>query len=319
MFYSCLDIRGAHNSVVLSEKASNYLNVILPNWETVQFVQAPFGLRNINSHWNSLLSVLLKDLIDRHCVTLYADDILIITRGRSAHRLVLAEIFRIFRQNNIKLSLNKCQCFTSEFKFLGFHFTKTGIKLTDERVAGILNIDPPSDIKSLQRLLGSCVYISRFIPDIQEILSPLSELLKANNIFQWSAEHDEALERLKRIVKENLKLSFIDSEKSLKLYCDSSKKCGGAVLFQEGEKDEIKPICFFSRKYNLLQTQHLSALEMEIICILDSLARLRAFVNSTSKPIQIVTDAKALIFLLKSVKEGTNQKNCSPCQPASSI
>ena len=68
------------------------------------------------------------------------------------------------------------------------------------------------------------------------------------------------------------------------------------------------PICFFSRKYNTEQTQHFSALELEIINLIDSLTRLKAFVNITSKPVKLYTDAKSVLFLLKSIKEGPNAK-----------
>ena len=308
LFYSCLDIRGAHNSVTLSPKSSEYLNTVLPNWDCIKFISAPFGLRNIGSHWNYILSTILKELIEKGNVVLYADDILIICRGRAAHRLVLSEVFRIFAKHGIKLSLNKCEAFVDEFHFLGFKFSRDGINLTDERVQGITNIKAPRNIREVQRLLGCTVYVARFIPDLQLILTPISDLLKASIPFSWNQEHQDALDKIKLIITNNLKLSFIDSTKPLSLYCDSSKLGGGACLFQEDVNKVVKPICFFSRKYNKIQTQHLSALECEIINILDSLHRLRAFVNCTTHPINIVTDAKALIFLLKSSKEGSNPK-----------
>ena len=68
------------------------------------------------------------------------------------------------------------------------------------------------------------------------------------------------------------------------------------------------PICFFSRKYKTEQTQHFSALELEILNLIDSLTRLTAFVNITSKPVKLYTDAKSVLFLLKSIKEGPNAK-----------
>ena len=96
LYYSCLDIRGAHNSVTLSPRSSEYLNTVLLNWDCIKFISAPFGLRNIGSHWNYILSTILKELIEKGNVVLYADNILIICRGRAAHRLVLSEVFRIF-------------------------------------------------------------------------------------------------------------------------------------------------------------------------------------------------------------------------------
>ena len=310
MFYSSLDIRSAHTSLVLTERASHYLNVILPDYQIVRFLQAPFGLKTINSRWNTFITTILKDLIERRLVCVYADDILLLTKGRRLHRLVSVEVFRRFAHYNIKISLNKCYMFVPEFKFLGFNFTSEGIKLTDERISGILNITPPSNLQGVQRLLGTLNYISRFLPDLQEILLPITSLLSKSTPFVWSDEHDEALNKVKQLVKDNSQLGFIDANLELSLYCDSSKKAGGAVLFQwdRNKHEQPVPVCFFSRKYNVEQTRHLSSLELELLNLIDSLARLQAFVNITSKPIKLFTDAKSVLFLLKSLKVGPNPK-----------
>ena len=153
------------------------------------------------------------------------------------------------------------------------------------------------------------VYIGRFISDLSTHLLPLTHLLNKNVPFIWGKEQSDALTNLKQIIKNKMTLRFIDANRELSLYCDSSKKAGGSVLFQEDKttKQPI-PICFFSRKYNTQQTLHYSSLELELINLIDSLSRLKAFINLSSKPIKLFTDAKAIIFLLKAVKEGPNPK-----------
>ena len=140
MYYSSLDIRSAHTSLVLTERASHYLNVILPDYSLIRFLQSPFGLKTINSRWNSFITTVLHDLIQRKLVVIYADDLLILAKGRKLHRLVLIEVFRILKKYNVKLSINKCNCFVDKFQFLGFNFDSNGITLTDERISGILNL-----------------------------------------------------------------------------------------------------------------------------------------------------------------------------------
>ena len=309
LYYSSLDIRSAHTSMVLTKRASEYLNVILPDYQTVKFIQAPFGLKCINSRWNSFITTALHDLVRRKLVYIYADDIVIIARGRKLHRLVLIEIFRIFKHYNVKVSLNKCFCFVDTFHFLGHKFTPDGIKLTDERISGISQIKPPVDLKGLQRLLGTFVYIGRFIPDLQQHLLPLTAFLNKSVPFVWGPDQTIAVSNLKEIVKSNLTLKFIDANEQLALYCDSSCRAGGTVLFQTDKvTQEAAPIAFFSRKYNVEQTRHYSALELELINLLDSLSRLKNFINISSKPVKLFTDGKAILFLLKSVKEGPNAK-----------
>ena len=68
---SLLDIKSAHNSLLLTPRASELLNCILPNYSTIRFVRSPFGLKNVNSTFDRVLTEILKDLINAHLVLLY--------------------------------------------------------------------------------------------------------------------------------------------------------------------------------------------------------------------------------------------------------
>ena len=155
---SLLDIKSAHNSLLLTPRASELLNCILPNYSTIRFVCSPFGLKNVNSTFNRVLTGILKDLINTRLVLLYADDIILLSKDCVQHRRLLQTVFKLFAENGIKLSINKCSSFVENYSFLGFNFGKSGISLTNERIRAIANLSPPHDLKSVQRFLGSIQY-----------------------------------------------------------------------------------------------------------------------------------------------------------------
>jgi hypothetical protein len=47
------------------------------------------------------------------------------------------------------------------------------------------------------------LYFKRHIPNFAKILSPIRQLLQKDVSFCWTAEHDQALEKLKRITIAN--------------------------------------------------------------------------------------------------------------------
>ena len=311
LYFSSLDIRAAHSSLVLTDRASFLLNAILPDYTTIRFLRSPFGLKCVNSKFNFVLSDILKDLIKKRLVVIYSDDVLLISRGRLQHRLLLKEVLRLFQLNGIKLSLNKCSCFVEKFTFLGFNFQKDGIRLTDERVKTITNLPKPKDLKSLQRFIGAFTYISKFIPDCQEHLLTITKLLNKNVPFMWGKTQELAFEKLKLIVTSEMKLNYIDTKYPLSLYCDASQFAGGGVLYQEIPPENIKkPIAFFSRKFNPTQSRLYSSLELELLNIIDNLGRVQCFINQSPFPLKVVTDAKNILFLIKSQIAGPNPKLC---------
>ena len=111
----------------------NSLICILPNYSTIRFVRSPFGLKNVNSPFNRVLTEILKDLINLRLVLLYADDIILLSKGRVQHRRLLQTVFRFLRKMELN-GINKCSSFVHNYSFLGFNFGKSGISLTNERI-----------------------------------------------------------------------------------------------------------------------------------------------------------------------------------------
>ena len=309
LYFSSLDIRAAHNSLQLTEQTSEYLNTITPDWSTIKFLRSPFGLKNVNSTFNRVLADILKELILKKLIIIYADDLLLCCRGKNNHRKLLIKVMQLFKENGLKISLNKCSAFVKSYQFLGFKFEPSGISLTDERIKSINKIPQPKDLKSLQRFLGSFTYISKFIPNLQSHLLPLTKLLNKKTEFNWGPEQTHAFNSLKSKVTADLKLNYIDTTEPLYLYCDSSRWAGGSVLYQEEKiTKRKKPIAFFSRKYSQNQARLCSSLELELINVIDSLSRIQAFINNSAKKLILVTDAKNILFLLKNNQTGPNLK-----------
>ena len=309
LYMSLLDIKSAHNSLILTPRASELLNCILPNYSTIRFVRSPFGLKNVNSTFNRVLTDILKDLINARLVLLYADDIIILSKGRVQHRRLLQTVFKLFADNGIKLSINKCSAFVDNYNFLGFTFGKSGISLTNERIRAIANLSPPHDLKSVQRFLGSIQYIARFLPDLQTILLPITPLLNKNTRFIWGPTQQFAFEKIKNLICTDPTLHFVDANKPLHLCCDASQYAGGGVLYQEDSATGARrPIAYFSRKFSADQSRLYSALELELINIIDNIGRTKCFTDLNKHPLFIVTDAKTILFLIKSQELGPNPK-----------
>jgi hypothetical protein len=57
---------------------------------------------------------------------------------------------------------------------------------------------PIRDLKGIQRVLGCLAALSRFISRLCEKGLPLYRLLKKHERFSWTAEAQEALDKLKR-------------------------------------------------------------------------------------------------------------------------
>jgi len=320
LYISSLDLKQAHQTVILSERASYYLNIVSPNLKTYRFLRAPFGLQSINTIFNLNLIHLLHDLISKNLVYLYADDIILVCRSRKTHAILISEICRRFSENGIKISINKCCFFAKKFTYLGHEFSQDGIRITDERVKALLDFQQPKTVKAVQRFCGMLVYLNRFIPNLAINLAPFSDLIRKNSTFAWSQIHEDSFNLVKQQLRDRVPLHYIPERAALHLFADASKLGGGAALFCSDNPEQLnsdnsdledmtnlKPIMFLSRKFSEIQKTSYSSLENELSNLLDSLHKLQYFVQSGRK-IFVHSDCKAIFWLLRSNKTSSNSK-----------
>ena len=304
---------------------------------------APFGLTSISASFNGALCYVLEDLNTKGYCIPYADDILIMSYGTlKEHCYLLLEIVKRFVQYGIKISLNKSYFAVEKFIYLGFQFTEDGVTLTEERKKALLDFDPPKSVKGVQRFLGAMNYISAWFPMLASHLAGISNLINSNP-FEWTKEHQSQFDRIKAILKSNLKLSYYDRRKPLFLFTDSSRLGGGGVLFQKkGPPPENKldvlnqlpplgtsatednfsiiremqtglsnpsyePIYFISKKYSRGEVLQYSSLEKEILSLLFCITKIKYILGAAS-PIYVLTDAKNLLWLIKSAQVSSNPR-----------
>ena len=306
-FYSSIDISAAHTSVSLTDRAKRYLNFITPSLRILKFLRAIFGLKSISSQFNGSLTSILRDMISAGHVIVYADDILIISRDLKTHLSMIAEIARRFARHGLKINLSKSKFGISRFNYIGYVFTPEGIFLSEDRVDTITSFPSPTNKKQVQRLLGMLGFISKCIPSYSFNLYPLLSLLSEKK-FRWEEVHENALNKVKSIVKQNLGLHYVPADEPLSLFVDSSAVAGGGVLFAgEPNTTSYRPILYLSKKYSPIEIRRHSALECEISMLLYALEKITYFTNGI-RPITVFTDAKTIIYLLFGSRRTKNPK-----------
>lgn len=74
--------------------------------------------------------------------------------------------------------MDKIKFKKTEITYIGHTITENGFKSDNKKVEAIVNMQPPTNTNELKTLLGMASYLSKFIPDFANIVSPLRELNK---------------------------------------------------------------------------------------------------------------------------------------------
>jgi hypothetical protein len=181
------------------------------------YVTMPFSLRNAGATYQRCMQHVFGDHI-RRIVEAYVDDIVVKTR--KANDLVndLSIAFDCLRANGVKLNPEKCVFGVPRGMLLGYIVFQRGIEANPEKVAALERMGPIRDLKGVQRVMGCLATLSRFISRLGEKGLPLYRVLKNHERFSWTAEAQEALDKLKASLTHAPILTLPQDSEPLYLY-----------------------------------------------------------------------------------------------------
>ena len=80
-------------------------------------------------------------------IKVYIDDMMV-----SEHVGDLGNIFEILKRHKLRLNASKCSFGVGSSKFLGYVVTHRGIEINPDQIKTINNLQPPWNLKEVQKL-----------------------------------------------------------------------------------------------------------------------------------------------------------------------
>ena len=80
--------------------------------------------------------------------------------------------------------------------------------------------------------MGTIIYLSKFCPNLSEVVRPLRDLTHVDQEFLWADQHTEALTIAKELVSKAPCLRYFDVNAPVVLQVDASEYGLGAALLQ---------------------------------------------------------------------------------------
>jgi hypothetical protein len=179
----------------------------------------------------------------------YVDGIVIMSEKETDHIADLTETFDNMRRNGLKLNPKKCIFGIRKGQLLGCMVSKWGIQENPQKIGVLRRMQPASSRKEVQRLTGRIALLNRFISKAAERSLPFFKVLRANSIFQWGAEQQQAFKDLRNYLEEAVVMSKPSPKSDLLLYITATDTAVSAVLVEEQmESDTLRqfPIYYVS-------------------------------------------------------------------------
>ena len=198
--FSSIDFNSGYHQIPCTERAKEAL-AFSPGYGFKQYTWSvmPQGIKSASGSFQRTMQQTFKGN-EHRILPPYYDDIIIKGNSFKQHLDNVNHILQDLKKANFTLNTLKCSFFQPTIKYLGHVINRGRIMLDPDRLQSISSIPVPSNVTEVRRFIGMAQFCSRFIPNINIVLSPLYELLKSNHRYYWSNECQIAFLELKRLL-----------------------------------------------------------------------------------------------------------------------
>src|SRR5271156_4326487 len=296
-YFTKLDVRWGYNNIRIKEgdkwKATFKTNRGLFE-PTVMF----FGLTNSPATFQNMMNDLFKELIDSGSVEIYLDDILITADTLEELRSETDKVLKILQDNDLFLKPEKCEFEQERIEYLGVIISKGHAEMDPAKVTGIIDWPEPKMVKEVPAFLGFCNFYRRFIKDFSHLAQPLFALTRKDTIFSWSDKPKKVFEEIKRIFTSTPVLAIPDTQKPMRVECDSSDFATGAVLAQLEDDNLWHPVAYLSKSLAEAERNY-DIHDKELLAIIRALDAWTHYLEGCTHKVEIWTDHRNLEYFQK--------------------
>ena len=173
--------------------------------------------------------------------------------------------------------------------YLGFVVEGGTLSIDPSKTEAIRELASPTNVPSLRSVLGVFNYFRRFIKHYGYLIAPLSDLLRKDHKFQWTADCEAKFQKLKSIISSAPIVRLVDDQNlQFEMITDASGVALGGVLKQG---DHV--IAYESRKLSPTE-QRYPTHERELLAILHCFKKWRHYLEGATTVVR--TDHASLRY-----------------------
>ena len=153
----------------------------------------------------------------------------------------------------------------------------------------------PKAVKDVRSFLGFGNYYRKFIDGYGDLTTPLNELLRKDEKFEWTPLQQLAFNTLKARFLEAPVLQIPDPLKPFMVKSDTSKFASGAVLRQQDTNRDWHPCSYLSQSFNATERNY-EIYDRELLAIIRALMEWHHYLLGSPHPVMVLSDHKNLTY-----------------------
>ena len=163
-------------------------------------------------------------------------------------------------------------------------------------MAPLLDLQPPTNVSELRRVLGLFVQLNHYVPNYAVIAKPLTKL-QGNAAWRWTEVEQEAFEALKKMTCARPTLAAPDFERRFYVDTDASEDGHGWMLYHQGEDGIKHPVSFGSKAWKTNSILNKPIYYKEGVALFHAIDAVRYYIETSPFTTVVRTDHKPLLYI----------------------
>lgn len=285
--FTSLDLRAGYHQIRMKPE-DEHKTAFKTHHGHFEFKVLAYGLTGGPATFQGGMNTVLAPL-NHKGVLVFIDDILVYSATLEQHCIRLRQVFQLLDKHQLKVKMSKCTFARPSLLYLGHEISGDGMRTDNRNITAVAKWPTPSTVKEVRGFLGLAGYYRKFVRNFGITSRPLTDLLKKDTIFRWTALEEGAFQELKRALITTLVLALPDFKVQFELETDASDKGIGAVL-RQGKH----PVAFLSKALGP-RNSALSTYAKEGLAILLAVDHWRQYLQNDE--FLIHTDQRSLVHL----------------------
>ena len=187
-YFTVLDTKIGHLQIKLDYESSLLMTMNTPLGR-YRWLKLPFGVKTAPEMYQTAMDDILEAVDHARA---FMDDILMAGRDIAHHDVVFNEMLAREKSHNLKLNFDKVKVRKQEVPYVGNIVSSEGLRADPEKVRAMRDMTNPTTEEEVHRFLGSIQYLSKFLPILAELETPLREVTKKEVLFHWDKPQEAA-------------------------------------------------------------------------------------------------------------------------------
>ena len=194
----------------------------------------------------------------------------------ATHLPKLRLVFERCRQYGVSLNPDKCLFYVPSDVILGYIVCQAGKFPDPKKIAALVSMPPPKNVKAIQTFNGLAQFNRCFIKDYGSIMEPITRLTRKREVFDWTTECENAYQYIKTRYQNAPILIKVDWNLEFHIHTDASDIAVGAMLAQNPTDKTDQLIAYASQLLSKAEKNY-TTIEKEALAMVYAVNKFRHY------------------------------------------